>query len=121
MNILVVGNVVKDVFLNLNSHTEHLEADKHGIQWLDVGFNSSEHHFFNRNSSLGGAAISLEVLTKMGLQASVSGTDLSTTDGELSSLSPIEIYRYILIADEKVSYFVPSTRKTTDLYLLLKN
>ena len=114
MNILVVGNVVKDVFLNLNSHTEHLEADKHGIQWLDVGFNSSEHHFFNRNSSLGGAAISLEVLTKMGLQASVSGTDLSTTDGELSSLSPIEIYRYILIADEKVSYFVPSTRKTTD-------
>ena len=114
MNILVVGNVLKDVYLNLDSRTENFETDKNGIKWLDVEFNASEHHFFNRNSSLGGAAISLEVLQKMGLPTAISGSDLRLESNEFSSTDSAETYRYILIADGKTSYFVPSQYKTTN-------
>ena len=58
-NVLIVGNVTKDVYLNLDSRTERFELDKHGIQWLNLEFNASEHHFFSRESSLGGAAVTL--------------------------------------------------------------
>lgn len=113
MNILVVGNVLKDVYLNFSPHTEHMETDKNGTPWLDVGFDTSEHHFFSRNSSLGGAAISLEVLTKMGVECSIVGSDMKLgADGLESSLLP-ETYRYILIADGKISYLVPSKYRHT--------
>ena len=114
MNILVVGNVLKDVYLNLDTRTDHLEIDKNDVKWLDVSFNASEHHFFNRNGSLGGAAISLEVLQKMGLDATISGSDLHLENDGLTSNYPAEIYRYILIADGKTSYFVPSEQKPTN-------
>ena len=114
MNILVVGNVLKDVYLNIDSRSEHLETDKNSTKWLDVSFNASEHHFFNRSSSLGGAAISLEVLQKMGLSTTISGSDLRLKNDEFTSTAPAETYRYILIADGKTSYFVPSEYKSTD-------
>ena len=114
MNILVVGNVLKDVYLNIDSRSEHLETDKNSTKWLDISFNASEHHFFHRNSSLGGAAISLEVLQKMGLPTTISGSDLRLENNEFTSTDPAETYRYILIADGKTSYFVPSRYKTTD-------
>ena len=114
MNILVVGNVLKDVYLNIDSRSEHLETDRNHTQWLDISFNTSEHHFFNRNSSLGGAAISMEVLQKMGLPTTISGSDLRLENNEFTSTDPAETYRYILIADSKTSYFVPSKYKTTD-------
>ena len=76
MNILVVGNVLKDVYLNIDSRSERLETDKDNTKWLDISFDASEHHFFNRNSSLGGAAISLEVLQKMDLPTTISGSRL---------------------------------------------
>ncbi|MBQ3297076.1 fructose-bisphosphate aldolase class I [Candidatus Saccharibacteria bacterium] len=109
MNILVVGNITKDVYLNLDSRTEHFETDKHGTKWLDLAFNASEHRFFNRNSSLGGAAVTLETLQKLGLNASVSDSALnfnSTTDSDTAQ--PSDTYRYILIADDDVTYLAPS-------------
>ena len=69
MNILVVGNVLKDVYLNLDSRLEHFETDKNATKWLDISFDASEHHYFNRHSSFGGATVSLEVLQKMGISA----------------------------------------------------
>lgn len=115
MNIIVVGNVLKDVYLNLDTRTEYLERDKHNVQWLDIGFNASEHHFFNRNSSLGGAAISLEVLSKMGLPATISGSHLQLyKEGLSQEFFPEATHRYILIANEYSSYFVPSKYKTTE-------
>lgn len=113
MSILIVGNVLKDVYLNLDDRTENFELDKNHTKWLNLGFNTSEHHFFNRTSSLGGAAISLEILTKMGLPASVSDFNLALTDDELTTNEPPATYRYILTADEQISYFVPSNFKTT--------
>ena len=73
MNILIVGNILKDVYLNLDTRTENFETDQHGTKWLDFSFNASEHHFYNRHSSLGGAAVTLEVLQKLGLEGEYEG------------------------------------------------
>ena len=114
MDILVVGNVLKDVYLNLDDRTESFETDKNNVKWLDFSFNASEHHFFNRNCNLGGSAISLEVLEKMGLKTSVSDSDLSLSDDGLITTSPIETHRYILINEDQVSYLTPTEHKLTD-------
>ncbi|MBR3137945.1 fructose-bisphosphate aldolase class I [Candidatus Saccharibacteria bacterium] len=119
MNILVVGNILKDVYLNIDTRKENLETDSRNIKWLDVSFDASEHRFFNRESSLGGAAITLEVLEKMGLKTTINGSDLSIDEnGLIVKSTPAETYRYIMIADSKVSYFVPSNYKTTDFVAL---
>ena len=112
MNILIVGNILKDVYLNLDTRTETLESDKNGTKWLNLSFNNSEHRFFNRHPSLGGAAVSLEVLNKLGLTAHIIGSDLSLTDD--NQYTKPNIYRYILVSeDDKVSYFVPSNTEPT--------
>ena len=80
MNILIVGNVLKDVYLDLDNRTENLETDQHGTEWLNLAFNASEHHFFNRNSNFGGAAVSLEVFQKMGISSSISDSDFNLSD-----------------------------------------
>ena len=113
MNILVVGNVLKDVYLNLDSRTEEFETDKNGVKWLDFGFNASEHHFFSREPSLGGAAVSLEVLSKMGLTTSVTGSKLKLEDGGLVADDTADTYRYIMVTDGRPSYLVPIEYKTT--------
>ena len=110
MNIIVVGNVTKDVYLNLDARTEKFESDKHGVKWLDLSFDASEHHFFNRNASLGGAAVTLEVLQKLGIDASISDYSLDYTNSE-ESITPDSTpntYRYIMLADSQVTYFAPS-------------
>ena len=112
MNILVVGNVLEDVYLNLDSRTENFELDKHGTKWLDLSFNASEHHFFSRSGSLGGAAVSLEVLKKFGLDASVSDSPLDLSEDSFNNAT--SSHRYILISDGQVSYFTPSEYSVTN-------
>ena len=114
MHILVVGNVIKDVYLNLDSRTEPFETDQHGVKWLNFGFNASEHLFFNRESSLGGATISLEVLNNMGLTSSIADSSLTYSDGSFNANSYIDTHRYILISDGQVSYLAPSEHKATN-------
>ena len=99
--ILVVGNVTKDVYLNLDSRSEHFETDANHTAWLDLSFDSSTHHFFNRFSSLGGASISSEVLSNFGLDNSIAGLDGSSD-------KKAAFHRYILVADNGVSYLSPS-------------
>ncbi|MBR3248693.1 fructose-bisphosphate aldolase class I [Candidatus Saccharibacteria bacterium] len=112
MNILVVGNVTKDVYLNLDSRTENFETDKFGTKWLDFSFNASEHRFFHRESSLGGAAVSLEVLQKFGIDAAISGSTLSFKDD--NPTADTATHRYILVSDGDVSYLSPTNfTKTT--------
>ena len=60
--IQIVGNILKDVYLSIDPISEPLEHDKAGVEWLNLGFNASEHHYYHRLSTFGGAAISLEVL-----------------------------------------------------------
>lgn len=113
MTILIVGNIIKDVYLNLDTRTEKFESDKHDVNWLDLSFNASEHHFFNRSSNLGGATVSLEVLTKLGLTAMINNSDIKLTEDGFTSNIPAETYRYIMLADDKPCYFVPTAYKTT--------
>ena len=113
MSILIVGNVIKDVYLNLDQRTEHFETDQHDTKWLNLSFDASEHHYYNRSSNFGGATISFEVLNKLQLDAAINGFDLQFTEDGFSSSTNIETYRYILINDEKPCYFVPTAYKTT--------
>ena len=113
MNILIVGNVLKDVYLNLDSRTEHFETDKNGTKWLDLSFDASEHRYFNRNSNYGGAAISFEVLSKLGLESTVSGSNIQFNDDGLVASDPVKAYRYLLIVDGGVTYFTPTTHQIT--------
>ncbi|MBO7718115.1 fructose-bisphosphate aldolase class I, partial [Candidatus Saccharibacteria bacterium] len=72
----------------------------------------SEHHFFSRNSSLGGAAVSLEVLQKLGIKAFISDSKLDFSE-EKTDVNPTLAHRYILISDGQVSYLSPSKFKKT--------
>ena len=112
MHILIVGNIIKDVYLNLDSRTEAFEPDSHGINWLDLSFDASEHHFFSRASSLGGAAISLEVLQNLGLDASINGSNLDFSSST-PSIHAAAAHRYILVSDSQVTYFAPTTFANT--------
>ena len=113
MNILIVGNVLKDVYLNLDTRTEKFETDQHGCSWLDLSFDASEHHFFNRSASLGGAAVTLEVLTNLNLKATISGSNLSITNDDTATNDRISTHRYILLSDNGVSYFTPTEHAIT--------
>ena len=103
--ILIVGNILKDVYLSLDSRTEPFEVDNDGVKWLDFSFDTSSHHFFHRSSSFGGAAISLEVLKNLGLDAKVSASEFTFDDPSNTNTSE---YRYILTSEDSVSYLVPT-------------
>lgn len=113
MHILVVGNVLKDVYLNLDSRTENFERDGDGKEWLDFSFDASEHHYFNRTSSFGGAAISLEVLQKMGLSSDISDTSFHFDENGPVINGPTGTYRYILTSDNGTAYMTPSAPQKT--------
>ena len=104
--VLIVGNVLKDVYLNLDSRTEDFEIDKHGTKWLNLSFDTSNHHFFHRVSSFGGAAVTLEVFKNLEVLASISDSDFNFDDRKPT---PASVYRYILTSEDSVSYLTPST------------
>ena len=113
MNILVVGNIIEDIYLNLDSRTDNFETDKNGTKWLDLAFNASEHQYFNREPSLSGAAITLEVLSKLNLPTVITNSNLKlTTDGPITN-QPVKTHRYILITDNQPCYFTPSNHEIT--------
>ena len=113
MQVLIVGNILKDVYLNLDTRTEQFEPDQHHTEWLNLGFDASEHFFFNHSSNLGGAAVSYEVLSKLGLTASVADSDLQLTEDGLTSHQLAAACRYILLSEHGVSYFTPTKHPTT--------
>lgn len=119
MKILIVGNVFKDVYLNIDERVEKFETDSDGTRWLNLSFDTSEHRFFRRTSSFGGAAISLEVLSKMGLEAEICGSPIAFKKGEIhtNGNSVADIYRYILISDEQATYFAPSYEHATEFVM----
>lgn len=101
-----MGNILKDVYLNLDFRTEKLETDRRGAEWLDLCFDASSHRFFHREASFGGAAVSLEVLQQLGLDAKISDSrlDFSSDDRSASASN----YRYVLTSETGVSYLAPT-------------
>lgn len=112
--ILIVGNILKDVYLNLDSRVESFETDKNGTKWLDFSFNASSHHYFCRKSTFGGAAVSLEVFKNLGIPAAISNSDFAfDEDDTTKNPSLTSEYRYILVSEDNVSYLVPTLPKNT--------
>lgn len=107
--ILIIGNLVKDVFLKLEGK---FESDQDGIEWLDLAFNGSSNHYFKRTSIWGGAAITLEVLKNFGLVAKISGVG-EAKDWKLETNQEIA-YRYLLCHGEKINFLTPSRRPKTE-------
>lgn len=112
--ILIIGNVLKDVYLKLNENQNDFEADDQGINWLNLAFNGGSHSFFRRTSVYGGAAVSLTTLTKLGIDAGILNSKSEMKAGEISWSNDPADYRYILSYKGGVTYFVPSERKPTD-------
>lgn len=106
---MIVGNILKDIYLNIDSRTEKFEVDEDGVRSLKFGFNASQHHFFRRISSFSGAAVSLEVLEKMGVDVSVSGSNIKFGGDSVSFKEAPGAYRYILVSDGEATYLTPSS------------
>ncbi len=102
MSVLVIGNVVKDVYLNFDEKHTRFEYDEHHSPWLDLAFNGSEQKFFSRNSVFGGAAVTNEVFEKLKIEA-VNNDKINTQYA----------YRYILANNDNVAYLIPSERPKT--------
>ena len=100
--ILVVGNVLKDTYLQLDERQNQLERDERGVNWLEMSFDGVAWRYFHRTSVLGGAAVSLMTLRQLGVAA------------ELAREEAPVIYRYILSLQDRVSYIVPSSQTVTE-------
>ena len=113
-NILIIGNVLKDVYLRMDERLNNFETDEHGTPWLDFGFNGSSHKFFRRISIYGGAAIALEVLNRYELPTKIAGAKLGFAGGEIvSNGQHADEYRYMLCHGNKISYIVQNEREET--------
>jgi len=115
--ILIVGNITKDVYLRLDNRQNNFETDQNNVKWLDFAFNGSTHRFYNRVAIYGGASISLEVLTRFGIEAEINGTNAQFVDGQFVAKDAETVYRYILCQDRHVSYLSPSDYRYTKWHL----
>lgn len=111
--ILIVGNVTKDVYLRLDSERNHFEHDEKGTAWLDFAFDGGQHDYYSRISIYGGASISLEVLSRFGLEAGIAGTPAAFLDGQFVAKDVQTTYRYILCKGDETSRLIPSEAKPT--------
>lgn len=114
MNILIIGNILKDVYFRLDERLNKFEMDEKGTPWLDLSFDGSTHNFFRRSSIYGGAAVALEVLSRFGLDSHIAGARLGFVDGEIvpNGQTATE-YRYMLCHGNKITYFIPNDRVET--------
>lgn len=112
--ILIIGNVLKDVYLKLDNRQNDFEEDAQGISWLDLAFNGTRHGFFKRTAVYGGAAVSMAVLSRLGVEAKILGSQTEFKNGEIVWQDQPDDYRYIFCHEGEITYFVPSSRKVTD-------
>lgn len=112
--ILIIGNVLKDVYLKLDDRQNDFETDERGIDWMNLGFNGEAHSFFRRTSVYGGAAVSLSVLDRLGVEATILNSKTEVREGEIVWADEAADYRYIFSHNGEITYFVPSSRKPTD-------
>ena len=92
-NIFIVGSISKDVFIHLDTKQNRLETDQNQVQWLDLAFDGGSHHYRSRASVYGCASIALEVLTRFGLEAHISGTNAAFVDGVFMLNDANPLYR----------------------------
>jgi len=106
--ILIVGNITKDVYLRLDENQNKFERDENKVNWLDLAFDGSSHRFFSRVAIFGGAAVSMEVLSRFEIGAEIVNTAASFLSGQMIVKYAPETYRYILCRDDNISYLSPT-------------
>ena len=111
--VAIIGNVTKDIYLRLDNRLNKFEEDEHHVKWLDFSFDGSSHNYYSRVAIYGGASISLEVLSRFGLDAEISGASATFLDGQFVAKDSATVYRYILCQDTNVSYISPSQHHET--------
>ena len=111
--ILIVGNVLKDIYLKLDEHREPLEEGADGTKWLNLGFDGSTHQFFNRASIYSGAVVTLEVLKNFGLAAEIHNQPIAQDKSFCAYDFKTTNYRYILAAGSQITYLTPSLKHPT--------
>ncbi len=107
--VLIVGNITKDVYLRMDNRLNKFEQDQNGVNWLDIPFNHSSRKYYSRASIYGGASISLEVLTRFGIDTQIVDTPARFIDGQFFANESQIDYRYILCHDNDISFLTPST------------
>lgn len=107
--VLIVGNITKDVYLRMDNRLNKFELDQNGVSWLDIPFNHSSRKYYSRASIYGGASISLEVLTRFGIDAQIVNTPARFIEGQFFANESQIDYRYILCHDDSISFLTPST------------
>ena len=95
-SILIVGNITKDVYLRLDNRKNHFETDQNHIKWLDLAFDGTSHRYYSRVSIYGGTSISLEVLSRFGLNAEISDASATFIDGNFTTTDDKVVFRYFL-------------------------
>ncbi|MBQ6570795.1 fructose-bisphosphate aldolase class I [Candidatus Saccharibacteria bacterium] len=98
--IVIFGNVIKDVYLDMNG--EKSERDEDDVEWMDIGFNGGSHFYAERTAMLGGAKVTQEVLRELGVESEIMGGETAKE------------YRYILCKNDKISYFVDRKKAATE-------
>ena len=102
MRILIVGNILKDVYLSLDERRNKFETDENNVRWMDVAFSGETYPYFSRTSVFSGATITLEIFKKLGISAAFSGSE---------NTKIADSYRYILSSGGNIAYFSESKRK----------
>ena len=122
MRILIVGNIIKDVYLNFDEDMYNFETDENGIPWIDIPFDGSHYSFIGRNSVFAGAAIANEIFNNFDIESTVSGqkhnfvfnnlvnTEETGAACDVSGGRPCGTYRYILCKGKQIFYLVPYER-----------
>ena len=111
--VLIVGNIIKDVYLRLDEDQNGFEQDAKGVNWLDFAFDGSSYRFFSRVAIFGGAAISLEVLARFEIDTKVADAPISFSAGQLVIDYLPEVHRYILCKGDEISYLSSASPQPT--------
>ena len=92
-NVIIIGNITKDIYLRMDNRKNQFEADQNNVKWLDFAFNGSSHEYFSRVSIFGGASISLEVLSRFGIESSISNAPAAFLDGQFVAKDSATVVR----------------------------
>lgn len=119
-NILVVGNVINDIYLRLDEQKNNFEQDEAGRYWLDVCFDEQTYPYFRRTSVYSGAAVSMEVLAKFGHDVEISGVEARVDENGFSLSGTPKNFRYIISRGSEAAYLTSEERGESKFFSPLR-
>ena len=107
MNILIIGNVIKDIYLDFD--IKLFEMGREATPWIDVGLDNEAIHFRSRESVLSGATVAQEIFRNFGFTPELSRYEKEEEIGD--------DYRYVIRAKNKTKFL---TSKNVHFSILLE-